>query len=43
MNTRSARALAAVAVIGLIATGALSGCTTAKAESIDLTYYYLPG
>ncbi len=43
MNTRHARAFAAVVVIGLIASATLVGCTSAQAEPVDLTYYYLPG
>ena len=43
MNTRSQRVWTAMAVIGLIASGAMTGCTSAQAEPIDLTYYYLPG
>lgn len=43
MNRRSTRVWTAVAIIGLIATGGMTGCTSAQAEPIDLTYYYLPG
>jgi ABC-type glycerol-3-phosphate transport system substrate-binding protein len=29
--------------LGLAAVGGVTGCTSAKAEPLEVTYYYLPG
>ena len=41
-ETRTAAALAAV-VLGLAVVAGSAGCTSATAEPIEVTYYYLPG
>lgn len=43
MNTRTGRAVAATMILGLLALVPLVGCSEAKAEPIEVTYYYLPG
>jgi hypothetical protein len=41
MNER--RVSTVVLVLSLLAAAGLTGCSEAKAEPIELTYYYLPG
>ena len=41
-ETRTVAAMAVVA-LALAAAGGLAGCTEAKAEPLEVTYYYLPG
>jgi hypothetical protein len=44
MNARRKMAVAALALCGLgLALAGSAGCGTAKAEPLDVTYYYLPG
>ena len=37
------RSTAVLVVLGLVAAVGISGCTSAEAEPLELTYYYLPG
>jgi len=37
------RSIALLAVVGLVAAVGAAGCTSAEAEPLELTYYYLPG
>ena len=41
-ETRAVAVVVAVA-LGLAAAAGLAGCTSAQAEPIEVTYYYLPG
>jgi len=44
MNAKTKMALATVALCGLgLAIVGGAGCGTAKADALDVTYYYLPG
>ena len=42
MPSRPARAAALCLAFGLAA-GLLPGCTSAEAQPLEVTYYYLPG
>jgi hypothetical protein len=43
MNHRKWRAATLLAAVGLMLLGSLPGCSTSRADALDLTYYYLPG
>jgi len=43
MKPQTRFGLAVCALIGVFAAGLLAGCSGAKADPLQVTYYYLPG